>query len=146
MMKISFFCSIILMSYILTSCQNKKEENMNNKVDNTGSNSGRVNIFWNSNKDYTYEQKDQFKKDNETAKEKLNNKIDELQRIAGNTRGNASIKCDKSVKDLKEEREYLNKKMSDFNEVTQDNWNDFKSGINSVWDEIDDTWESTNTD
>ena len=56
------------------------------------------------------------------------------------------MKYNKSVAYLKEERELLNKRMNDFGNVTQDNWNNFKSGINSVWDEIENTLKDMNKD
>ena len=140
--RINFICFIVLVLFILAACQNKKEGNLDsvaNKIDSSI-------IIWSPIKDYTYQRKNQFKKAFKKAKEKLDNKIDELQRIAGNTIGNASMKYNKSVAYLKEERELLNKRMNDFGNVTQNNWNNFKSGINSVWDEIGNTLKDMNKD
>lgn len=133
--------SSLLISLMLVSCETRKEKTGDQSSDSAaGKNIG---IIWNNNKYYSYEQKEKFKNDVEKAREKLNNKIDELQKEAGFTTGTAKANYNKGVEKLKEEMEVLNKKMSDFGDLTEENWNDFKAGVNSVWRDIEKTWKNT---
>ena len=132
----------LLISVMLVSCETGKEKRVDKSSDSASGNS--ISIIWNNTKNYSFEQKEKFKNDVEKAREKLNNKIDELQKKAGLTTGNAKANYNKGIEKLKEEREVLNKKMSDFNNVTEQNWNDFKSGVTSVWRDIEKTWKNTN--
>jgi len=136
---ISFFCLLIL--FLLVSCGTHTERRSGNKKDSAVNKN--ISLIWNNTKDYTYEQKEQFKIDVENAKKKLSNKIDELRKQASVSSGNAKENYNDGVQRLVEEREFLNKKMSDFNEITNENWDHFKSGVNFAWKDIEKTWIST---
>lgn len=130
----------LLISLFLLSCETAGERDRTEK----GSLSATTNIntIWNGTKNYTFREKKQFKTDVDAAKEKLNNKIDELQKIAGTMWGNSKANYNNAVEKLKEEKEILNKRMSNFNDATNENWNDFKSGVNSILNDIERTLES----
>jgi hypothetical protein len=136
---ISFFS--LLISFLLISCGTNKERETGNKKDSAVNKN--INLIWNNTKNYTYEHKEQFKIEVEDAKKKLINKIDELRKKASVSSGNAKENYNDGVQRLVEEREFLNKKMSDFNEITNENWNHFKSGVNFAWKDIEKTLMST---
>ena len=134
---ISFFS--LLISFLLISCTTQKErKNVNKNIPAVNQN---TNSIWSNSKIYTYEQKKVFKTDVENAKKKLNDKIDELRKKTSVAWGNAKENYNDGVEKLVEGRGLLNKKMSDFNSITKENWNDFKSGVNSAWSDIEKTWE-----
>jgi hypothetical protein len=135
----SFFS--LLISFLLISCGTNTERETGFKKDSAVSKN--ISLIWNNTKEYTYEQKEQFKIDVENAEKKLNNKIDELRKKASVSSGNAKENYNDGVQRLVEEREFLNKKMSDFNDINNENWNHFKSGVNFAWKDIDKTLIST---
>jgi hypothetical protein len=134
---ISFFS--LLISFLLVSCGTQKEREARHKNDSAVNKN--IGFIWDNTKNYTFEQKRQFKKDVENTEKKLNDKIDELRKKASVSWGNTKENYNDGVEKLVEEREFLNKKMSDLNDITKENWNDFKSGVNSAWKDIDKTWK-----
>ncbi|MEJ2617475.1 MAG: hypothetical protein P8Z35_21155 [Ignavibacteriaceae bacterium] len=134
--------SCLLISFLLLSCGIQKERETGNKK--SSAISKNTSSIWNNTVDYTYAQKEQFKTDVENAEKKLNDKIDALRKKAGVSWGNVKENYNDGVEKLVEDRRFLNKKMSDFNDVTKENWNDFKSGVNSAWRDIEKTWKITN--
>lgn len=145
-MKKNFFCVSffsLLISFLTISCGIPKEGKIKDKISNSEIRTN-VSRIWNNTTEYTFAQKEHFKRDVENAEEKLSNKIDAIQQKAGTSRGNTKVNYNKAVEKLKEEKEVLNKKMSNFNGITKENWNDFKSGVNSVWSDIEKTWENIN--
>ena len=109
----------VLISFLMISCgsnnQDKKMEKGSSNVALKTENN--LDILWNNTKSYTFNQKEQFKNSVENARDKLNNKIFELEDKAENASGTAKDEYNKTVEKLKEEREVLNKKMSNFNDV-----------------------------
>lgn len=137
---ISFFS--LLIAFLLISCTTQKErKNVNKNIPAINQNTSSI---WRNSKNYTYEQKELFKTDVENAKKKLNDKINELRKKASVSWGNVKENYNDGIEKLVVERGLLNKKMSDFNSITKENWNDFKSGVNSAWSDIEKTWEKTN--
>ena len=107
----------VLISFLLISCGNnnqnmEREKESSNVAFNTENN---LDTLWNNTKSYNFNQKEQFKNSFENARDNLNNKIYELEDKAENASGNAKDKSNKTVEKLKEVREVLNKKMSNFN-------------------------------
>jgi hypothetical protein len=148
--RIIYLFAALFFSIFLVSCQNNNHGNTNGNTDTVSVNGNNArenaNKIWVDTKDYTYAQKDQFKQHIDSAKTELDHRIKELQQKAENASGNAKAEYNESVEKLKDERSYLDKKMNDIDNVSKDNWDDFKSGVNSAWNDINNTLSNIDID
>jgi hypothetical protein len=98
------------------------------------------NQFWTSHRDYTFDQRTEFRDDVNTALNRLNRKITDLEETAANAAGDTKEWYNNRIADLKDQRSEIQKDLDAFNKVTADSWDDFKSGITSTWKDIENSW------
>ncbi|RPI72810.1 MAG: hypothetical protein EHM47_07440 [Ignavibacteriales bacterium] len=99
------------------------------------------NEFWTVDRDYTYDQRSEFRNDLNSAIERLDNRINKLETHAANTTGDTKDWYNDRIEELKEHRAEIQEDLNEFNDVKEDNWDDFKSGIVSGWNDIEDSWD-----
>jgi hypothetical protein len=104
------------------------------------------NYFWTTDRDYTFDQKTEFREDVNASLDRLNQRIDEMERKAENSSGETKEWYNDRVEELKDKRSEIENDMKDFDNVTEDTWNDFKSGVASAWDEIEESWNDIAND
>lgn len=98
------------------------------------------NQFWTSNRDYTFDQRNEFRDDVNSAIDRLNSKITDLEESAASATGDTKEWYNDRVAELKDQRSEIQKELEDFEKVTADNWDSFKSGITSTWNDIEDSY------
>jgi hypothetical protein len=104
------------------------------------------NNFWTYDRDYNYEQRSEFREDVNASLDRLNQRIDELETKAENSTGDTKEWYNDRADELKDKRSEIEEDMRDFDDVTQDAWDDFKSGVTTAWNEIEETWNNIATD
>lgn len=99
------------------------------------------NKFWTTDRDYTFEQKDQFKEDVETALAKLDSEIMALETEAQNATGETKEFYNEKINELKDQSTEIKSEMNEFANVNEENWEDFKDGIASTWTDVENSYE-----
>jgi len=143
----SFFFSLFFIS-----CQDNKE-NRNETLETPGITQDTSMIdtraeddFWDTEKDYTYADRDEFEADFREAREKLDRKIDELQQRADNATAMEREELNNQIDKLKDKQQNLDAKWRDFSNTTEEKWDQFKSDVNSAWDDVETTWEDVDSE
>lgn len=150
-MKSTKLISLILgMALIVTlaACEQRTEETRYDDTDVVVHDNMRDTTyhFWTYDRDYTYEQREEFKRDVEQAKAKLNQEITRLENEAKTASDDRKDWYEDQIADLKEKRDDLDEEWKDYNNTTADTWDDFKSSVKSVWEDIEDSWEDVKED
>ncbi len=143
---IILFLSTIL--FFVSSCGRNNADNASNEDQmNSGNNTSmndqttiHQNQFWISDRDYTFDQRNDFRDDVNAAIDRLNNKINTLEEKASNTAGDIKEWYNDRISELKDQRAEIQKDMQNFRSVTADKWNDFKADISSAWNDIEDSY------
>ena len=104
------------------------------------------NDFWTYERDYTFEQRNQFREDVNAAVVRLNEKINELAVHAANASGDTKVWYNDRIEELKEQRSEIENNMQNFDNITANAWNDFKTGITTAWNEIEESWNQIASD
>jgi len=147
---ISFLCSLLFIS-----CQDSRDnsDNTDESLRNPGVTQDTSMIdnretddFWDTGKDYTYADRDQFEADFREAREKLDQKIDELQQRADNATAMEREELNNQIDKLKDKQQNLDAKWRDFSNTTEEKWDQFKSDVNSAWDDVETTWEDVDSE
>jgi hypothetical protein len=125
----------------------------------TGFGTDRDFYFYDDSRDYSYAERNQFRQDIQEAKNRLDQEITRLEsHIAGTpdqrTTDDRTITIDpdrredytERLNELKTERDRLDAEMRGFNRVTEDNWDDFKSNVESAWSDVESTYEDLRSD
>jgi peptidoglycan hydrolase CwlO-like protein len=140
--KIFLWASLVMVPLLVVSCGDTSRDD--ERLGETGTADEYMeddNVFWTSDRDYTYEDRDQFREDVNEAVTKLDNEIQNLQQEADQAGEDAKQMYNERISELKSHRDNLNSKMNDFASVTEENWEDFKSGISSTWDDIENSYD-----
>jgi hypothetical protein len=98
------------------------------------------NQFWTYNRDYTFDQRNEFRDDVNAAVERLNDKITDLEESAATATVDTKEWYNDRIEELKDQRTEIQNEMQKFNKLTADNWNSFKSAITSTWNDIEHSW------
>ena len=98
------------------------------------------NQFWTTDRDYTFEQRSEFRNDVNAAIERLDNKINDLEQHSANATGDTKEWYKDRIAELKDHRSEIQEDLQDFAKITADNWDSFKSGITSTWNDIEDSY------
>ncbi len=138
----SFFLSVLTVM-LLTGCDTRRDDNNvddrtvvtdDNNKDNTeiGKDAERDMLFEN-NRDYTYEERDIFKSDVDKAMDRIDDRIDMLDDKIGDAAETQKAAYETRIKAIKDKRDNLEKRMDDFDEMKDNNWNQFKSSFRTAW-------------
>jgi dsDNA-specific endonuclease/ATPase MutS2/predicted small secreted protein len=116
--------------------------------DNTGmrTETEREFMFFDDEKEYTYENRDEFRQDVQAARTKLDQEINRLETQSANVSSDAREEYREKINDLKETRDELDKDMKGFNRATADNWEEFESEVKSSWNDVEDTFKDVRDD
>ncbi len=144
---ILFFTAIL---FFVGSCGRSaddasQEDEMTNEEKDQGMNDQQTNMqeenqFWTANRDYTFDQRTEFREDVNAAHDRLNNKIIDLEETGANAVGDTKEWYNDRIAELKEHRSEIQKEIKNFDKVTAENWDSFKSGITSTWNDIEQSW------
>lgn len=104
------------------------------------------NNFWTYDRDYTYDQKTEFREDVNASLDRLNQRINELETKAQNSTGDTKEWYNDRAEELKDKRSEIEEDMNDFDSATEETWNDFKSGVTTAWNEIEESWNNIAND
>jgi peptidoglycan hydrolase CwlO-like protein len=149
---LSFFLSVITV-FMLTGCDTRRDDNTvddrtvitdddnatRDNTDNeigTGTDADRDWMVFENNRDYTYNERDAFKSDIDRAMDRLDERIDMIEDRADDATGDMKDAYEKRIEDLKAKRDNVEKRMDGFDEVTDANWNQFKSNIRTAWMDV----------
>jgi hypothetical protein len=75
--------------------------------------------------------------------DRWNAEIDRLDAAARETSADARIEYHKKLANLKQKRDEVLQKLADLKTASEAAWGELKGGIDRVWQEIEDTIEST---
>jgi peptidoglycan hydrolase CwlO-like protein len=92
------------------------------------------------NRDYTYDQREDFKRDVERAIDRLDERIDRLEDRADDAEGQEKQMYERRINELKAQRDRLENEIDRIDDVDENTWNDFKSGVKSAWTDVKNTW------
>jgi gas vesicle protein len=142
---ISLFLGIALI-VTLAACEQRTDDTRYDDGDdvviqNNMRDTDTSNYFWTYDRDYTYEQREEFRRDVEQAKAKLNQEITRLENEARTAPEDKQEWYNDQIAELKEKRDDLDEEWGDYNNTTADTWDDFKSSVQSVWEDIEDSWQ-----
>jgi hypothetical protein len=99
------------------------------------------NHFWTTDREYTYDQRNEFRSDVNSALDRLNARINELEQRAANSTDDTKEWYNERVDELKEKRAEIQKDMRDFDNTKEDDWEDFRGSITSAWEDIESSWD-----
>jgi len=133
--KIFLFVSLVI-PFLIISCSETSRED--ERMGETGM--GEENVFWTSDRDYIFEEKNDFKNDVDESLAKLDEEIQNLQQDADQATSETKQIYTERIAELKTHRDHINGKIKDVAAVTEDNWEDFKSEITSAWDDIENSY------
>jgi|SRR5690554_638676 len=99
------------------------------------------NEFWTAERNYSYEERDEFRSEVNASIERLDNKISELESHAANVTGDTKQWYNDRIEELREQRSEIEQKLQEFDSVNEEDWDSFRSDIVSAWDDIEDSWD-----
>jgi hypothetical protein len=118
-----------------------KEDEMTNEEKDQGMGDQQTtmqeNQFWTSDRDYTFDQRTEFRDDVNAALDRLNNKIIDLEESVASAAGDTKEWYNDRIAELKDHRSEIQKDMKNFEKTTADNWDSFKSGITTHWNDVE---------
>ena len=145
---LSIFLSVLTV-FLLTGCDTRRDDDtVNDRTvitdddnatrDNTNNEIGtdRDWMVFEDNRDYTYNERDAFKSDIDRAMDRLDERIDIIEDKADDATGETKDAYDKRIEDLKAKRDNVEKRMDEFDEVKDNNWNQFRSNIRTAWMDV----------
>jgi uncharacterized protein YdcH (DUF465 family) len=143
------FAILLLIAIGLVSCQNQNNGNPGNTdttnslnkdttmQDSTADTTAMGNKFWYLGKNYTYQERNKFKANADSAEKALDKDISNLQHKARTATNQVKSQYQNEVSQLKKQKRKLDTQMRKYNHITQNKWDDFKSQIKSTWSNID---------
>jgi peptidoglycan hydrolase CwlO-like protein len=150
----SFMIAIVAV-FILAACETRRDDttvddrtvitddNMNR--DNRDIGTDRDFEIFEDNRNYTYDQRDDFKRDVERAIDRLDERIDRLEDRADDAEGQEKQMYDRRISELKAQRDRLENEVDRIDDADENTWEDVKSGVKSAWTDVKRTWnEATN--
>src|SRR3972149_10578733 len=140
--KIFLFISLFVISFLIISCTETSRED--ERLGETGMEEDFMeeeSVFWTSDRNYAFEEKDQFQQDVNEAISKLDEEIQNLQQEANQSTEETKQMYNERISELKTYRDNLNSKMKDIDAVTEEIWENFKSEITSAWDDIENSYD-----
>jgi peptidoglycan hydrolase CwlO-like protein len=110
----------------------------------TGLRTDRDFYFFDDSRDYSYEERNQFRQDVQESKNRLDQEISRLESHIGTTATTDPDTRDdhqEKFNELRTNRDRLEAEMRGFNRATNDNWDDFRSNVQSAWNDVEDSYE-----
>jgi uncharacterized coiled-coil DUF342 family protein len=135
--KIFLFASLFVIPLLIISCSETSRED--ERLGETGMEN--ENVFWPSDRDYVFEEKNQFEQDVNEGISKLDDEIQNLQQEADLSTEQTKQMYNERISELKTYRDNLNSKIKDIAAVTEENWEDFKTEITSVWNDVENSYD-----
>ena len=142
--KIFLFAALLVIPFLVFSCgESSRDDERFGETDMPGEEEamGEENTFWTSDRDYAFEEKDQFKQDVDEALVKLDGEIQTMEQNASEATSKTKQWYNEQIANLKTHRDHINNKLAEFANVTEENWEDFKGEIVSAWDDIENSWD-----
>jgi len=147
----SLILSIVLSLTLLACNTDRTEENTDDTSnidkpainDNTGdvvTDDGTRVTFWNTDRDYTYTERDAYKEELQAAVDRLDKQIDMLEDRADNATGETKQNLEKRIDQLKEHRTNIENKINDWANITESEWDGFKSDVKTAWNDIQNSY------
>jgi chromosome segregation ATPase len=102
--------------------------------------------FFDDSRDYTYDERNEFREDLVEARNKLDMEITRLEAEMDNVNAETRDEYKDHVDNLKEERDELDQKINEIDGTTEDNWEEFKDGVKSTWNDIEDGYKEIRDD
>jgi peptidoglycan hydrolase CwlO-like protein len=102
--------------------------------------------FFDDSRDYTYEERNQFRQDVQESRNRLDQEISRIETQINNVPADDRESYREKINDLKEKRDELDKEMKAFNRTTADNWDDFQSEVQSAWSDVEGSYEDIRDD
>jgi peptidoglycan hydrolase CwlO-like protein len=152
-----FLVAIISMAFVACDTRQDRTDDMDNRGtdtytpgerDNTGitTETERDYMFFDDSRDYTYEERNQFRQDVQEARNRLDQEISRLESQGQNLAADEREDHREKINDLKEKRDELDKEMKGFNRATADNWDDFQDKVQSAWSDVEDSFKDVRDD
>lgn len=150
--KLSYLFILLFSVIFLAACETRRDDRtLNNdpgyNKDRTTTNTDNVEKweptqkrFYNDNKNYTYEQREEWKADMEKRKDELDKEIDKVEKLEDNSTGAREKLYEARIADLKEKRDKLDEQIDKYDDTSAKNWNKFKSGVKSAWNDVEVSW------
>jgi peptidoglycan hydrolase CwlO-like protein len=102
--------------------------------------------FFDDNRDYTYQERNQFRQDVQEARNRLDQEITRLENQLNNVDADRREDHRENINDLKRERDELDMEMKAFERTTEDNWEEFRDNVQSAWSDVEDTYRDVRDD
>jgi hypothetical protein len=151
-MKNKMFLPLIMLFFfsLFIACEDKREDDMKDTdivtEDNTPPTVDVDDDLWSEERNYTYADREQFEQDIEAAEDRLDKRIENLEEKSENATGDLKEKYDSQIENLKAKKENLDNKMKEFSNVTEDNWEAFKTDVNETWNDIETAWDDVDVE
>ncbi len=144
---------LFLMSIVFVSCgnDNGKQETVDNEdktpvVTNNDINRTDRTHFFVINKDYSFDEKDDYKNQLNKGITDIDNEINKLQGEAEKVKGDTKKRYHELISDLKDKKEILKEQSAKVDDQTKESWVRFKSNVNNTWNELENDWDKMMTD
>ncbi|MFO7446823.1 MAG: hypothetical protein R6W90_10680 [Ignavibacteriaceae bacterium] len=148
-MKKKMFFSLVVAALFaigLSACGDNRTPD--DTMDGTGMNDntmmqdeGTQVTFWDENTDFTYTDREQYRESLNAAVDKLDDQIDRLEDRADNATGENKQMIEQRIDQLKERRSQIENRLNDWANITEDEWENFKSDINTAWNDVQDSFD-----
>jgi len=141
----------LIFSFVFIACQtDRTDRDMEtdrglNGTNNTGTELGRMdddkNDFWDEDRDFSYDQRAEYRTEVNRSMEKLDAEIARLESRAENASADTKEDINERITELKDRRDAIQNRMNTFADVQEDKWEDFKDGINDAWTDVEDSYD-----
>lgn len=152
-MKKSLFYLFVLMisaAFAFTGCDTREDdaedrlEEMEEEAAVEPVNDDKV--FYVRDRDYTYAEREEWRANVNNAQAELDREIERLEAEAANAEGEAKEEYNEAIADLREKKNELNESLDRYGKVTEAEWNEFKSDVNSWFDDLEKDYNQTLND
>lgn len=96
-------------------------------------------------REYTFVQREEFRRDMDATLVKLDAKVDELRAKAATASADAKVKMEQAADDIEAELNELRAKLNNLGTATEANWNEFRSdvrdGLNDLERRLEDAFD-----
>jgi DNA repair exonuclease SbcCD ATPase subunit len=149
MKKSLFFIAIVsfVFSLVLMSCQTRDDRGTYDDTtfrDRDGvtmdTRDTERRVFLVRDRDYTYEERDQYRQDIQQARNEIDNEIQRLERQSADAPAEARDGYNDAIAELRDKRQELDRELNRMNNVTEDNWEEFKSDMNEWFSDLEDDY------
>ena len=133
----------LLLSFMFVACNNDRtDETMHDTgtMEDMRADDGTQVTFWDDGREYTYAEREEYRNSLDEAVDRLDKQIERLEDRADNATGENKQMLEQRIDQLKERRTNIENRLNDWANITEEEWENFKSDINTTWNDIQNSY------